>query len=59
MQTNGSSSLLNIGPHLSIDKTYLSTGEVYAIVSNKDVHGGKVCIVVIIKSTKVCVVYEA
>lgn len=31
----------NIGPHLCIDETCLSTGEVYIIVFNKDAHGGK------------------
>ena len=48
----------NIGPHLSIDETCLSTGEVYTIVSNKDAHGGKGCIVSIVKGTKSSVVNE-
>lgn len=48
----------NIGPHLNIDETCLSTGEVYTIVSNKDVHGRKGCIVSIIKGTKSNVVNE-
>lgn len=48
----------NIGPHLSIDETCLSTGEVYTIVSNKDAHGRKGCIVSIIKGTKSNVVNE-
>ena len=42
----------NIGPYLCIDETCLSTGEVYTIVSNKDAHGKKGCIVAIIKGTK-------
>ena len=42
----------NIGPYLCIDETCLSTGEVYTIVSNKDAHGKKGCIVSIIKGTK-------
>lgn len=42
----------NIGPHVSIDETCLSTGEVYTIVSNKDAHGRKGCIIAIVKGTK-------
>lgn len=42
----------NIGPHLSIDETCLTTGEVYTILSNKDAHGGKGCIVAIVRGTK-------
>ena len=42
----------NIGPYLCIDETCLSTGEVYTIVSNKDAHGKKGCIVAIIKGTR-------
>ena len=42
----------NIGPYLCIDETCLSTGEVYTIVSNKDAHGKKGCIVAIVKGTK-------
>lgn len=44
--------------HLSIDETCLSTGEVYTIVSNKDAHGVKGCIVSIFKGTKFNVVNE-
>ena len=44
----------NIGPHVSIDETCLSTGEVYTIVSNKDAHGRKGCIIAIVKGTKFC-----
>lgn len=42
----------NIGPNISIDETCLSTGEVYTIVSNKDAHGQKGCLVAIINGTK-------
>lgn len=42
----------NIGPHVSIDETCLSTGEVYTIVSNKDAHGRKGCIIAIVRGTK-------
>lgn len=42
----------NIGPNLCIDETCLSTGEVYTIVSNKDAHGRKGCIVAIVKGTR-------
>ncbi len=49
----------NIGPYLSIDETCLSTGEVYTILSNKDAHGRKGCIVAIVKGTKADVVIKA
>ena len=42
----------NMGTHLSIDETCLSTGEVYAILSNKEAHGRKGCLVAIVKGTK-------
>lgn len=29
----------NVGPHVSIDETCLSTGDVYTIISNKDAQG--------------------
>ena len=38
----------NMGTHLSIDETCLSTGEVYTILSNKEAHGRKGCLVAII-----------
>ena len=44
--------LQNIGPHVSIDETCLSTGEIYTIVSNKDAHRRKGCIIAIVKGTK-------
>lgn len=43
----------NIGASLSIDKTSLSDGEFYTIVSNKEAHGGKGSIVAIVKGTRV------
>ncbi len=39
----------NMGIHLGIDETCLSTGEVYTILSNKKAHGRKGCIVAIAK----------
>ena len=42
----------NIGPHLSIDETCVSRGEVYTIVTNKDAHGLKGSLVAIVKGTK-------
>ena len=42
----------NIGSNISIDETCLSTGEVYTIVSNKDAHGRKECLVAVVKGTK-------
>ncbi len=41
----------NIGPHLSIDKTSLSRGELYTIVTNKEAHGGENSIVAIVPGT--------
>ena len=42
----------NIGPHVSIDETCLSMGDVYTIISNKDAHGRRGCIIAIVKGTK-------
>lgn len=42
----------NLGPYLSIDETSLSNGELYTIVTNKEAHGGKGCIVAIVKGVK-------
>ena len=42
----------NMGTHLIIDETCLSTGEVYTILSNKEAHGRKGCLVAIVKGTK-------
>ena len=41
----------NIGPHLSIDETSLSRGELYTIVTNKEAHGRKNAIVAIVLGT--------
>lgn len=41
----------NIGPHLSIDETSLSNGELYTIVTNKDAHGREHSLVAIIATT--------
>jgi len=38
----------NIGPHLSIDETSLSRGELYTIVTNKEARGRKNSIVAIV-----------
>lgn len=43
----------NIGPHLSIDETSMSDGELYTIVSNKDAHGKKGALVAIVKGTRI------
>lgn len=42
----------NIGPHLSIDETCLSQGEVYTIVTNKERKGKKGSLVAMIHGTK-------
>ena len=42
----------NMGTHLSIGETCLSTGEAYTILSNKEAHGRKGCLVAIVKGTK-------
>ncbi len=42
----------NMGEHLSIDETCISRGEVYTIVTNKDAHGLKGCLVAIVRGTK-------
>lgn len=42
----------NIGPHLAIDETALSNGELYTIVTNRDKHGRKGCLVAVIAGTK-------
>mgnify|MGYP001653546312 FL=1 len=47
----------NIGSHLAIDETALSNGELYTIVTNRDRHGKKGCLVAVVagtKSEKVC-----
>lgn len=49
----------NIGPHLSIDETSLSRGELYTIVTNKDAHGRKNSIVAIVLGTDADTVIRA
>lgn len=41
----------NIGPHLSIDETSLSNGELYTIVTNRDARGRKNSLVAIVAGT--------
>lgn len=41
----------NIGPHLSIDETSLSNGELYTIVTDKDAHGRAHSLVAIVATT--------
>ena len=41
----------NIGPHLSMDETSLSQGELYTIVTNKEAKGKKGAIVAMVKGT--------
>ena len=49
----------NIGPHLSIDETSLSRGELYTIVTNKEAHGREKSIVAIILGTDADTVIHA
>lgn len=42
----------NMGPSLAIDETALSNGELYTIVTNRDKHGRKGCLVAVIAGTK-------
>ena len=49
----------NIGEHLSIDEVAISNGELYTIVTNKDRHGKKGCLVAIIEGTKAEIVSAA
>jgi transposase len=42
----------NMGKHLSIDETCLSSGEVYTFLTNKDGHGGPGTVVAVIHGTK-------
>jgi len=48
----------NIGPHLSIDETALSKGELYTIITNKKAKGKKGSIVAICAGTKVDPIIE-
>lgn len=49
----------NIGPHLSIDETSLSRGELYTIVTNKEAHGRENSIVAIVLGTDADTVIHA
>ncbi len=49
----------NIGPHLGIDGTSLSRGELYTIVTDKEAHGRKHSIVAIVLGTDSDVVLRA
>ena len=42
----------NMGPHLSIDETSLSNGELYTIITNKAGHGRKGTLVAMLKGTR-------
>lgn len=42
----------NIGPHLSLDESCLSSGEVYTFLTNKDGHGGPGTLVAVVHGTK-------
>ena len=42
----------NIGPHIAIDETYLSNGELYTIVTDRDRHGKEQCLIAIMAGTK-------
>ncbi|WP_220472681.1 ISAon1 family transposase [Spirosoma foliorum] len=48
----------NLGPHLSLDETSLSQGELYTILTNKAAKGGKGAIVAIVAGTKAETVIE-
>lgn len=42
----------NIGPHMSLDETCLSNGEVWTFLTNKDGHGGRGTLAAAIPGTK-------
>lgn len=42
----------NIGPHLAIDESSLSNGELYTFITNRDRHGREGCLVAVIAGTK-------
>lgn len=42
----------NIGPHLAIDETSLSNGELYTFVTNRDRHTGEGSLVAVVSGTK-------
>lgn len=42
----------NIGPHLAIDKSSLSNGELYTFITNRDRHGREGCLVAVMAGAK-------
>ena len=42
----------NMGPHLAIDETSLSNGELYTFVTNRDRHAGEGSLVAVVSGTK-------
>ena len=42
----------NIGPHLAIDKSSLSNGELYTFITNRDRHGHEGCLVAVMAGAK-------
>ena len=42
----------NMGPHLAIDETSLSNGELYTVVTNRDRHGRDRCLVAIVRGVR-------
>ncbi len=42
----------NMGPHLAIDETSLSNGELYTFVTNRDRHAGERSLVAVVSGTK-------
>ena len=42
----------NIGPHLAIDESSLSNGELYTFVTNRDRHTGEGSLVAVVSGTK-------
>ena len=49
----------NIGKHLSIDEVEVTGGELYTILTNKERHGQKGCLVAIVEGTQVETVSKA
>ena len=42
----------NVGPHLAIDETSMSNGDLYTVVTNRDRHGRERCLVAVVKGVK-------
>jgi len=42
----------NTGPHLSLDEVSVTNGELYTVLTNKERHGKKGCLVAIVRGTK-------